>query len=133
MAVDVAGRRIDLGSFPAQPHQTTTYTWDGRNAYGRALHGAQSARVTLNYVYDAIYNNPAPGRGFAVPTGVAITDNPAQGFAAPTSGAEASKPARQKIIFSRTYTTTVGAMDFRASVAGWSLDVQRHTNLRQAI
>ena len=72
----------------------------------------QTARVTLDYVYDGIYYNPAPGSGFAVPTGVAIADIP---------------PARQAITLSRTYPVTVGAaMDFRevggAGLSTWTLD-----------
>jgi RHS repeat-associated protein len=111
--VTVAGRRIELGPFPAQPHQTTSYVWDGQDVFGRELQSAQPARVTLDYVYDAIYNNPAPGRGFAVPTGVAIAGN----------------RARQEITLSRTYATTVGAMDFGASAVGaWTLDVHHTYN-----
>lgn len=118
--VTVAGRRFELGPFPAQPHQTTSYVWDGQDVFGRELQSAQPARVTLDYVYDAIYNNPAPGRGFAVPTGVAIAGN----------------RARQEITLSRTYATTVArwiSARARSGPGRWTFTIPTIQSLRFSI
>ena len=52
--IEIAGRRITQ-SFSPQPNQTYTFTWDGRDAYGRLLQGAAPLTITKAYVYDAIY------------------------------------------------------------------------------
>ena len=109
LTVDVAGRRLYQQSYPAQPNQTVNVTWDGLDAYNRTLGGAQNATITISYAYDAVYQQPVRGRGFAVPSGVALTGN----------------PTRTEVYLSRSYRTKVGiAPDFRrVGIGGWSLDV----------
>ncbi|HRF45541.1 MAG TPA: PKD domain-containing protein, partial [Candidatus Competibacteraceae bacterium] len=107
-SVSIAGRNFDLGNFPAQPSQTTTFTWDGLDGYSRVLVATQPATVTIRYAYDALYQRPVSGRGFAVPSGVALAGN----------------PTRTEVYLSRSYQTSVAAPDFRqVAVGGWSLDV----------
>ncbi len=48
--VDVAGRRF-LDSLAPAPNLKHTFAWDGRDAYGRVLLGAQQAVVRVSYVY----------------------------------------------------------------------------------
>lgn len=104
-SVNVAGRRIDLGTFPAQTNQTTTFTWDGQNAYGQVLQGRQPATVKIGYVYDGVYQSPVR---FGEASGVTITGN----------------RTRQEVTLWQSFETYVGVLDLRqASVAGWSLDV----------
>ena len=54
LEVDVAGKRFEQ-EYPAAPNQNATFTWDGRDAYGRTLQGSQPVRVGIGYVYDAEY------------------------------------------------------------------------------
>ncbi|MFZ4789728.1 MAG: PKD domain-containing protein [Candidatus Competibacteraceae bacterium] len=104
-SVVVAGRSIDLGTFPAQANQTMTFTWDGKNAYGQAVQGTQPATVKIGYVYDGVYQSAVR---FGQSSGVAITGN----------------RTRQEVTLWRTFETRVGVPDFKqAEVAGWSLDV----------
>ena len=107
LTVKVAGRVIHQQSYPAQINQTVSVTWDGADAYNRTLSGTQAATVTTSYVYDAIYQNPAPGRGFAVSTGVAI----------------AGSRSRQEVDLSRSYEVSLGVDLKQAGIGGWSLDV----------
>lgn len=109
LTVDVAGRRIHQQSHPAQTNQTVNVTWDGLDIYNRALSGAQATTVTINYAYDAVYQQPVSGRGFAIPSGIAVISR---------------SPTRSEVYLSRSYQTTVGAPDFKqAGIGGWSLDV----------
>jgi len=58
-------KRIDLDvvvagvhhtqSFPALPNQQTRFVWDGRDAYGRILQGAQPTQVRVGWVYELEY------------------------------------------------------------------------------
>ncbi len=109
LTVEITGRVIHRQSYLPQVNQIVNVTWDGRDAYNRQLLGTQPAQVKVNYVYDAVYQNPAPGRGFAVPSGVAITGN----------------RARKDIGFSRDYKTSVRALldSWQAAIGGWTLDV----------
>lgn len=61
LAVHVAGRVFNQ-TFTNAANQTTTFTWDGKDAYGRTLQGRQRATVFVDYVYDAVYN-ATPGFG----------------------------------------------------------------------
>ncbi len=54
LVVDFAGRRFKQ-SFPAQANQSTTFAWDGLDAYQRPLVGAQPITVKVIYVYDGVY------------------------------------------------------------------------------
>lgn len=107
LGIAVAGRSFNQ-TFPPVARQTTTFTWDGRDAYGRTLQGTQAVTVAISYVYDAVYNNPTPGRGFGVAGGVMV----------------AGDRTRQEISFSRRYTASLGTPDTRKiGLGGWSLDL----------
>jgi RHS repeat-associated protein len=59
LEVSVAGQMF-AQSFPAAPNQRTTFTWDGEDAYGRILQGAQPVTVRVGYTYGAVmYQTPA--------------------------------------------------------------------------
>ena len=107
-SVAVAGRRFDLGVFPGAANQSTTFAWDGVDAYGREVTGSQPATITVSYVYDGEYQDPADGRAFGRSSGVAITGN----------------RTREEIYLSRSYQTRINVPDFtRLGIGGWSLDV----------
>lgn len=107
--VAVAGRTIDLGSFPAQANQKTHFTWDGFDAYGRRVIGRQPATVTIDYVYDGDYQQPVwRASSFGLSSGIVISGN----------------RTREEISLSRSYEATVGISEYKqASVSGWSFDV----------
>ena len=93
------------------PICVTSFTWDGKDAYGRVVLGAQSASIRIGYVYDAIYMAPKDVElSFAQfsDSGVSI------------EGAE----GRDEFTIWRQSTATVGCLDARArGLGGWSLNV----------
>ncbi|MET0405407.1 MAG: RHS repeat-associated core domain-containing protein [Cystobacter sp.] len=56
--VNVAGRRFTY-PLPATPHQTLTFTWDGKDAYGRTVQGEVPVTGRTGYVYPLVYLKPA--------------------------------------------------------------------------
>ena len=40
-------------SFPPKPNQSYTFTWDGKDAYGRTITGEQDVRYRVGYIYAA--------------------------------------------------------------------------------
>jgi hypothetical protein len=68
LEVRIAGQQFKQ-SFPPQPNLVTTFTWDGKDAYGRKLNGQHTAQVFIEFVYEAIYQKPASlAQAFGVPT-----------------------------------------------------------------
>jgi hypothetical protein len=59
LEVSVAGQSFTK-TFPPEPNQNFTYTWDGKDVYGRPVQGSAAVKVRVGYVYPAIYLNPAP-------------------------------------------------------------------------
>lgn len=52
----IAGRQITQEHFPPfTPHQRSSIAWDGKDAFGRHVSGAQVARVRVGYIYPASY------------------------------------------------------------------------------
>ena len=63
--VTVAGQETRL-SFDPQPDQSTSVIWDGEDAFGRPVVGAQVASVIVGHIYDAVYYPPSQSeRAFA--------------------------------------------------------------------
>jgi RHS repeat-associated protein len=56
--IAVAGQFLEL-HFPAAPNQSYTFVWDGRDAYGRLLHGSTPVSVSVVYAYLPPYGLPA--------------------------------------------------------------------------
>ena len=110
LEISIAGRTYAQGYAPTAG-QSTIFTWDGQDAYGRIVAGAQSATVRVGYVYDGVYQEPQRGRGFGLPSGVAIT-----------CPGGCHRDTAQENTLSRTYTTKLSPPDFRErGVAGWTL------------
>jgi RHS repeat-associated protein len=56
MTVSIAGQMHSF-SFPAQANQITSFTWDGKDAYGRDVQGQQEITIDIGNVYDGVYQN----------------------------------------------------------------------------
>src|SRR6266851_4655389 len=106
--VQVAGRLFAQG-FPAAPNQRSVFTWDGRDAYGRLLQGAQPITVRISYVYPGVYVGPR---------------QTAQSFAL-SAGAPLSivlDRTRREIVLTQEFQDAIGGWDARAQGLGaWSL------------
>ena len=66
LEIEIEGRRFQE-TFPLEVGLNHTYRfeWDGRDAYGREVNGAKTAKIKVGYVYDAVYRTPERGRGFS--------------------------------------------------------------------
>jgi RHS repeat-associated protein len=103
LEVSIAGQ-LFRQSFPPTANQTTTYSWDGKDAYGRTLQGNQQATVTVGFVYNGVYYNTV-GFGFSG-NGVPLLSN----------------TTRREVALLRPTTVAVGAFDIRGQrLGGWSL------------
>ncbi len=58
LRVDIAGQRLTQ-SFAPTPRQDYTFTWDGKDGYGRLLEGSAPVSVSVGFVYPGYYANPA--------------------------------------------------------------------------
>jgi RHS repeat-associated protein len=113
LEVLVAGQRL-AQTFPPAPNQSYTFTWDGRDAYGRRVQGAQPVTARIGYVYQAVYLEPA-----------AFAQNWAR-----VSGSQlaASRGSRSELTFWQQWESTLGFWDAAqvGDLGGWTLDVH-HT------
>lgn len=91
--------------FPA----SLTFTWDGKDAYGRAVQGSVPMIVRVGYVYDGTYE--ANDRwGEAIPDDVTAT--------------EIMVDTRRQIGLWNEWTVYIGGMDPRSiGLGGWGLDI----------
>ncbi len=104
LTVSVAGREFTQ-SFPAQTNQSTTFLWDGMDAYGRVVQGRQLVVIDVGYTYDGVYQNT--DRFGYNGNGIPITGN----F------------TRREITLSRIYRVYVGNYDDKAlGLGGWTMN-----------
>jgi len=106
--VQVAGRLFAQG-FPAAPNQRSVFTWDGRDAYGRLLQGAQPITVRISYVYPGVYGGPRQtAQSFALSAGVPLSI--------------VLDRTRREIVLTQEFQDVIGGWDARAQGLGaWSL------------
>lgn len=107
----IAGRRITQ-SFSAAPNQTTTFTWDGKDGYGRRLLEKQPVTVRIGYHYPAVYlSAPVQQTTFGLlASGFAITG---------TDG----KPQEGLTVWQEHHTTLKASGAPHRQVGGWTLSV----------
>ncbi len=105
LEVHIAGQTFRQ-SFPRLTNQTTTFTWDGLDAYGRRLHGQQRIVARIGYVYPARY-----------------AEGPTLGFGAPgTNFLLEADPARQLITVWRVWEEHIGTRYAQPpGLGGWTL------------
>jgi RHS repeat-associated protein len=103
--IDIAGRHFTQ-TFPAQTNQTSLFTWDGTDAFGRFLQGAQPVTVTVGNTYNAYYEQTDKFGHWG--NGQQVTAN----------------VARQQTTVSSTWQTALGVWDEAAlGLGGWTLNV----------
>ncbi len=102
LEVFVAGRKF-IYSFPVAPNQFQTFTWDGKDAYGRILQGDQPVDVRIGYVYKLEYVK---------------TDR----FGYNGNGAIMADRARQDFVLWQVWKGNIGTWDAPGQgLGGWSL------------
>jgi RHS repeat-associated protein len=108
LTISTAGRMFEQSFAPA-PNLSTTFIWDGLDAYGRSLQGTQPVTIKIGYVYDAQYYAPATqDQAFAVFSGVPIQ----------------ADRARQEITLYEIINSSVELYSLGSGFGGWSLDAQ---------
>ena len=76
LIIQVAGRQFSQ-SFSAAPNQSYTFTWDGKDAYGRTVQGKQPLTVQIGYVYGVVYlTRPSNRRTIQCLATFQITEHP---------------------------------------------------------
>ena len=107
LTVSVAGQR-HRQRFAPDPNQSTSFTWDGLDVYGRKVQGTQLALVRIGYVYEAEYQEPGDfERSFGQFGGAAFSGN----------------RSRQTVTISRTFRAPVGGWDATGmGFGGWTLN-----------
>ena len=107
--ISVAGQTFHREFAPSA--RADTFTWDGKDAYGRVINGSQQAKVKLSYIYPTVYREPAAFQSaFAALGGSRITAN----------------ATRTEISASQEWTVPVGGLPAPPSaIGGWSLDVHQ--------
>ena len=111
LVVSVAGRRFEQ-SFPASPNLSTTFTWDGTDAYGRPLQGKHPVTIEIGYVYDNVAYadaSDATSSSFGLP-------------GRPIAQGEVLTEARLDLTLWQVMRATVGTWDAKTQgIAGWTL------------
>lgn len=110
--VNIAGRLYGQSFAPA-PNRVYTLTWDGKDAYGRALPGAQVAHIQVHFDY-------AP-QFYAARADFVNSFARSEAFGPAVSGLRNSA----RFTLSKAWTKLVRFLDLPAlGMAGWSLNIQ---------
>jgi RHS repeat-associated protein len=113
LEISVLGRQFSQ-SFPAAPNQTTTFTWDGKDAYGRTVQAGAVATVRIGYVYPGVYLLPSqmPGQSYDALFGHFSY------FGTPAS----ADATRQEVTLWKETQSRLGSWNLRPlGLVGWSL------------
>ncbi|MEO8877068.1 MAG: hypothetical protein ABI461_15860, partial [Polyangiaceae bacterium] len=108
MDVEVAGQHSST-PFAATPNLTTTFTWNGKDFFGRDLQGTQPVKITVGYEYNANYVSTA-----------VFSEHGTNIYIVTKAGASAA--TRQSIALQTVFYGTVTAWDERGlGLDGWTL------------
>ena len=114
--IDVAGRRFSevfrRSAGELVSGLSTTFAWDGNDAYGRLLQGRVEITVETRFIYPRTYDPAAPTNdAFGL-----VSGQPLNGIG----------NTRAEIATGRRFTGFIGGWDAKAEgLGGWSLDVHR--------
>lgn len=106
LSIEVAGRQFTQ-NFSAAPNQTYVFAWDGLDAYGRTVNGAQAVTIKLGYVYSLVYQQPAQfGLSFARLSG---------------RSAQLSRPSQQVTLWQQWHQHIRSSDTRGQGLGGWSI------------
>ncbi|MCK5082538.1 MAG: hypothetical protein KAR31_06490, partial [Candidatus Omnitrophica bacterium] len=107
LEINIAGRTFNE-SFPPDPNQIYTFSWDGKDFTDRTLQGKQPVNIRIGYVYDSYYAYPSSlAKSFGFPNGTLVPG--------PIS-------ARRERTFWQNQSNFIGAWDVRSQGLGaWTL------------
>ena len=74
--IQVAGQRVQKTFDPPQADLVETFTWDGKDVYGRLLNGSQQALVEIRFVYPVVYRAPSTDPAFGQAEGTDFPVDP---------------------------------------------------------
>jgi hypothetical protein len=108
LRISIAGK-VFTQSFPPQTNLSHQFVWDGMDAYGRLLKGAQRATISIGYVYRGTYRPPGEqGKAFS---------------ALPTSIQQLVDATARDITLWEESIVNLGSPDARAlGLGGWTID-----------
>jgi RHS repeat-associated protein len=117
--IDVAGKHFEAGFTPAA-NLSYTFTWDGKDGYGRTVQSTQPAVVRISYMYPVVYSKPAPvAQSFGLP----CLDPAGACVISGLPPAEEDIRALRRV--AEVIQTTLGGFDATgAGLGGFTLDVQ---------
>ncbi len=108
LVVEVAGTSKAYTFASPGPNLTQKYHWDGKDGFGRTVHGLQDGQATITYVYDAVYRTAAQNADAFGRFGNAIT----------------AVRAREEIRIETVVPISVGRPATPPdALGGWTLDV----------
>ncbi|MBK8742437.1 MAG: hypothetical protein IPM02_24415 [Betaproteobacteria bacterium] len=132
MEIRIAGRSFAETVAPA-PNLSRTFTWDGKDAYGRTLYGSQPLTVRIGYEYIAQYYatkdtlEASYNRFGLQPITTAVGGGGAVVFSRP-----ALRSTADPIILWQDYQAALGSQD-SLDIKGWSLGVHHSYDARSQI
>ena len=115
LEVTVAGKTLERSFGAPTPNMSFDFEWDGKDAYGRAVAGAQTARVRVGYAYPVEYLEPQEfAAAFAQFGGAPLTR--------PNPGGTGE--ARREVVAWQEWERPVGVLGAGSdALGGWTLDV----------
>ena len=107
LEISIAGR-IFKQRFSNAPNQSTTFAWDGVDAYGRTLQGPQAAKIRIGYRFPTQYVSASAGP---------------QAFASyPANSLTIADRIDLSVTFWQEFETSVGAFNATGvGIGGWTL------------
>lgn len=107
LEVNVAGRQFTYSFSQPVSNQRFVFDWDGLDAYGRSVQGAQPVFIRIGYTYDGVYLSPATlSASFGYNGGGILSGN----------------PARTEITMWQASTAQIGNWGaFAVGLGGWTL------------
>ncbi|RKZ90335.1 MAG: hypothetical protein DRR19_10400 [Candidatus Parabeggiatoa sp. nov. 1] len=110
LEINIAGQQVNKAF--SVDRQSTTFVWDGKDAFGRKVQGRQEAKVRIGYVYGVVYTNPSEFQ---------------QSFARLGEGPISAGRGQADITLWKEYTKSLGAgYPLSAGMGSFSLNVH-HT------
>nr|MEC4314924.1 RHS repeat-associated core domain-containing protein [Thiotrichaceae bacterium] len=112
LTITIAGQRIDKIFAKDQLPEKYSFTWDGKDAFGRVTQGQYNATVTVAYIYDGFYEVPS---------------RVAKSFGVQGDGSTTAIPAREEFKYEEQYKKQLGLWDSRSIGLG-GMTLSAHHN-----